>query len=177
MPQAKESNLADIVELGKAFFIALGDAVVDRIVLHTTKSGKDHKGRKFKPLSDKPQTPYFFSRGKGASRKVMRAESYKQKKARGGFDRQASTGGANLQLSGDMMADLQPSRPREDSITLSWPTHSERLIQNKDNGRIVTSESNPVAPGIERFIQKEVDKRTKKNIKAQNKVNVIKLGK
>jgi len=156
MPQVKESNLADIVELGKPFFIALADAVIDRIRLHTTKSGKDHKGKKFKPLSE----PYRTRKGAG---KLNRGES--------------AVGKANLEVSGDMMSDLQPSRPKKDSIILSWPAFSERLIHNKENGRIVTSESNPVAPGIERFIQKEVDKRTKKNIKAQNKVNVIKLGK
>lgn len=150
-------KLADIVKLGKPFFDHLGAELVDRIVVHTRDGGKDHKGNRFKKL-----TPEY--------------KDYKATTNKNGRD-QGSPAKANLWFSGETMLDLQRAKATRKSVTLNWPTRADVLDGNARRGRIVTSKKHPVAPGIERYIQKEVDKRTQKNIDKNNTTTTYKLGK
>ena len=155
MPRIRPTKLADVVKLGRDFFNLLGAEVVDRIVIHTRDGGKDHRGRMFKPLNPK-------------------YKEYKATTKKRGRD-QSSPAKANIWFSGETMLDLQRAKVNDKSVTLNWPSRSDVLRWNEKNGRVVTSKSNPVAPGIERYIQKQIDKRTKKNIRKNDTKTTYKL--
>ena len=66
----------------------------------------------------------------------------------------------------------------DNSVEVGWGnTESKKVIWNSDNGRTVTSKINPIAPQVEKVVQKLIDKQTKKNIKKNDTVTIIKLGK
>ena len=162
-------KMSKIVDLGRAWWVKLGAELVDAIFIHTTQKRLDHKGQKFKALSD---NPWLDKDGD------VIFEGYATRKRKGEFPSQSSTGGANLVLSGLMMTDLQPRRVTDNSVEVGWGnTESKKVIWNSDNGRTVTSKINPIAPQVEKVVQKLIDKQTKKNIKKNDTVTIIKLGK
>lgn len=170
-----------VTTLGKPFMIKIGSHMSDMIRDETVNKGQDVRGHKFKELSDQPQDPYFFTIGKGASRKVVPVESYKSKKARGGFRRQSEISErANLQLTGDMMQDLQVRRATKTKVWIGWSQHESLKVQgNADNGREITTRRKPVSDTVLASAMNRINRQIQLNIKkhASNKKLTIKLGK
>ena len=151
-------KLKDIPTFTKQFWKKLGDETADRIRVHTTKSGKDVNGKGFSPYST----------------------SYRARKASGKFKRQSSTSSkVDLQLTGDMMRNLQTRGFSRDNVVVGWSgTNAQKIQWNDDMGRTVTSKSKPVTNKIERFIFKEVDLAIARNAKeATSKPINLKIGK
>ena len=150
--------LRDIPTFTKQFWKGVGDEVADRIRVHTTKGGKDVEGRKFSPYST----------------------TYKARKGLGKYKRQSSTSTkVDLQLTGDMMRNLQTRGFTKDSVIVGWSgTNAQKIQWNADMGRVVTKSSMPVTKKIQRFILKEVDRFIEKNaIEATKKPINFKIGK
>jgi hypothetical protein len=151
-------KLKDIPTFTKQFWKKLGDETADRIRVHTTKGGKDVNGKGFSPYST----------------------SYRARKASGKFKRQSSTSSkVDLQLTGDMMRNLQTRGFSRDNVVVGWSgTNAQKIQWNDDMGRTVTSKSKPVTNKIERFIFKEVDLAIARNAKeATSKPINLKIGK
>ena len=151
-------TLRDIPTFTKQFWKGVGDEVSDQIRVHTTKGGKDVEGRNFEPY--KP--------------------TYKARKGLGKYKRQSSTSTkVDLQLTGDMMRNLQTRGFTKDSVVVGWSgTNAQKIQWNADMGRTVTSKQRPVSKGIERFIFKEVDLAIARNAKeATSKPINLKIGK
>jgi hypothetical protein len=126
--------------------------------VHITKGGKDVEGRKFQPYST----------------------SYKARKASGKFKRQSSTSTkVDLQLTGDMMRNLQTRGFTKDKVVIGWSGANAQKIQwNDDMGRTVTSNVRPVPKHVEKFILNEVDKHINKNAREATKKPInLKIGK
>jgi len=150
-------KFADIVRLGKTFFTHLGAEMSDVIRIQTIEKRLDVNGKKFKKLKSKR---YIEAKEAGTLRRAGAQEAV-----------------ANLHLTGDMMNALQPTNVQETEVTVSWVEQSEKLKGNAARGRVVTKKSKPVSKLTERYIQKEVDKKTKANIKKTDGVTIIKAGK
>ena len=153
---AKE--LKDIPTFTKQFWKGIGDEVADRIRVHTTKGGKDVEGRKFSPYST----------------------TYKARKGLGKYKRQSSTSTkVDLQLTGDMMRNLQTRGFTKDSVIVGWSgTNAQKIQWNADMGRVVTKSSMPVTKGTQRFILKEVERFIEKNAEEATKKPInFKIGK
>tara|TARA_R110002012_G_scaffold263145_1_gene445683 strand:+ start:22739 stop:23203 length:465 start_codon:yes stop_codon:yes gene_type:complete len=153
---AKE--LRDIPTFTKRFWKGIGDETADRIRVHTTKDGKDVNGKKFQQYST----------------------SYKARKASGKFKRQSSTSSkVDLQLTGDMMRNLQTRGFTKDNVVIGWSgANASKVEWNDDMGRTITSNVRPVSKGIERFILNEVDKHIEKNAREAVKKPInLKIGK
>lgn len=151
-------KLKDIPTFTKQFWKKLGDETADRIRVHTTKGGKDVNGKGFSPYST----------------------SYRARKVSGKFKRQSSTSSkVDLQLTGDMMRNLQTRGFSRDNVVVGWSgTNAQKIQWNDDMGRTVTSKSKPVTNKIERFIFKEVDLAIARNAKeATSKPINLKIGK
>jgi hypothetical protein len=151
-------KLKDIPTFTKQFWKKLGDETADRIRVHTTKGGKDVNNKPFEAYSTK----------------------YRTRKASGKFKRQSSTSSkVDLQLTGDMMRNLQTRGFSRDNVVIGWRQENAQKIQwNADMGRTVTSKQRPVSKGIERFIFKEVDLAIARNAKeATSKPINLKIGK
>ena len=122
------------------------------------KIGKDVEGKKFKPYS----------------------RSYKARKALGRVKRQSSTSSkVDLQLTGDMMRNLQTRGFTNNQVTIGWSsTNAQKIQWNADMGRIVTKKSMPVPRGVQKFILNKVDNFIKDNAKqATSKPITLKIGK
>ena len=151
-------KLQDIPILTKQFWKKLGDETADRIRVHTTKGGKDVHNKSFEGYST----------------------IYKARKTSGKYKRQSSTSSKpDLQLTGDMMRNLQTRGFSKDNVIIGWSgTNAQKIEWNKDMGRTVTSKQRPVFKGIERFILKEVDLAIARNAKeATSKAISFKIGK
>lgn len=151
-------KLKDIPTFTKQFWKKLGDETADRIRVHTTKDGKDVNNKPFEVYSTK----------------------YRTRKASGKFKRQSSTSSkVDLQLTGDMMRNLQTRGFSRDNVVIGWRQENAQKIQwNADMGRTVTSKSKPVTNKIEKFIFKEVDLAIARNAKeAISKPINLKIGK
>ncbi len=151
-------KLKDIPTFTKQFWKKLGDETADRIRVHTTKGGKDVNNKPFEVYSTK----------------------YRTRKASGKFKRQSSTSSkVDLQLTGDMMRNLQTRGFSRDNVVVGWSgTNAQKIQWNDDMGRAVTSKQRPVSKGIERFIFKEVDLAIARNAKeATSKPINLKIGK
>jgi len=151
-------KLKDIPTFTKQFWKKLGDETADRIRVHTTKGGKDVNSKPFEVYSTK----------------------YRTRKASGKFKRQSSTSSkVDLQLTGDMMRNLQTRGFSRDNVVVGWSgTNAQKIQWNDDMGRAVTSKQRPVSKGIERFIFKEVDLAIARNAKeATSKPINLKIGK
>lgn len=151
------ANLGKIPEFKRSFWKAIGDEVADRIRVHTTKGGKDVFNKNFKQYS------------KGYAER-------KPKIARGG---QNFGSKVNLQLSGDMMRNLQTRGFTNESVVIGWSgVEAQKIGWNSEMGRSVTTRSKPVSSGVLRFVLKEIDRQIEKNIKRQTSKPInYKIGK
>jgi hypothetical protein len=134
----------DILKYKKSFWKKLGDEISDKIRVDTI-SGKDVKGKAFKTYT----TDY-------ANRKASRK-----------FKRQSSTSTKpDLQLTGDMMRNLQTRGATADGVTIGWSgTLAQRVQWNDDMGRTVTSTTKPLSDKIEKFAINQLGRITDANIK------------
>lgn len=151
-------TLKDIPTFTRQFWKGVGDEVADQIRVHTTKGGKDVEGKQFNPYKS----------------------IYKARKSAGKYRRQSSTSTkVDLQLTGDMMRNLQTRGFSKDNVIVGWSgTNAQKIQWNADMGRAVTKPSMPVNKGTQRFILKEVDRFIKKNAKQATKKPInFKIGK
>ena len=134
----------DILKYKKSFWKKLGDEISDKIRVDTI-SGKDVKGKAFRPYTT----------------------DYANRKSSGKFKRQSSTSRKpDLQLTGDMMRNLQTRGATPDGVTIGWSgTLAQRVQWNDDMGRTVTSTSKPLSDKIENFVIKQLGRITDANIK------------
>ncbi|MBT7081854.1 MAG: hypothetical protein HN929_10370 [Chloroflexi bacterium] len=151
------AKIADIVDMPRSWWIKVGAEVSDEIIDHTKNKGLDVQGRKFKPLD-----PEYAERKKsGDIRRVG-----------------AGNGEANLYATGDMLSDLNTKRATSKSVTIGWGLfESKKVVGNANNGRVITTRKRPLAKMVEKFLQKMIDKQTKRNIKKNDTITVHKLGK
>ena len=150
--------LREIPTFTKQFWKGVGDEVADRVRVHTTKGGKDVEGRKFSPYST----------------------TYKARKGLGKYKRQSSTSTkVDLQLTGDMMRNLQTRGFTKDNVIIGWSgTNAQKIRWNADMGRVVTKPSMPISKGTQRFILKEVERFIEKNAEEATKKPInFKIGK
>ena len=150
--------LREIPTFTKQFWKEVGDEVADRVRVHTTKGGKDVEGRKFSPYST----------------------TYKARKGLGKYKRQSSTSTkVDLQLTGDMMRNLQTRGFTKDNVIIGWSgTNAQKIRWNADMGRVVTKPSMPISKGTQRFILKEVERFIEKNAEEATKKPInFKIGK
>ena len=150
------TQISNIVDLGRQWFRRTGQELVDRIVIHTRDKRLDVDDRPFKPLS----------------------QPYGKRKATGQLRRQdESSRGPNLWLTGDMMSALSTKRVTPRSVLIGWDAfQSEKLRGNAKRGRVVTKRKKPIAGTIEKWLQKRIDAKTRKNIKKNDTRTVHKLG-
>ena len=134
----------DILKYKKSFWKKLGDEISDKIRVDTI-SGKDVKGKPFRPYTT----------------------DYANSKASGKFKRQSSTSRKpDLQLTGDMMRNLQTRGATADGVTIGWSgTLAQRVQWNDDMGRTVTSTAKPLSDKIEKFAINQLGRITDANIK------------
>ena len=151
------SKLADIVKMGRPWWIRLGAELSDKIISHTKDKKLDVNDRRFKRLS----------------------KEYAERKASGKLRRVGSgNGDANLFATGDMLGDLNTKRSSSSSVVIGWGAReSQKVVGNADKGRVITNKSKPLSKMVEKFLQKMIDRQTKKNIKKNDTVTVHKLGK
>ena len=135
----------DILKYKKSFWKKLGDEISDKIRVQTTKSGKDVFNKAFKSYTT----------------------DYANSKASGKFKRQSSTSRKpDLQLTGDMMRNLQTRGATPDGVTIGWSgTLAQRVQWNDDMGRTVTSTEKALSDKIANFVVKQLGRITDANIK------------
>jgi len=139
----------------RQWWTRLGEEIAERIRIRT-KSGKGVKGS-FKGYSD----------------------SYKKRKSANKFKRQSSQSTTpDLTLTGDMMRDLQTRGASKSGVTIGWTgSFAERVRQNEDMGRTITSDSQALATPIQNWVKKEFDREVGRKIKKQSgQKTVIKVG-
>ena len=134
----------DILKYKRSFWKKLGDEISDKIRVDTI-SGKYVKGNPFGPYTT----------------------DYANRKASGNFKRQSSTTRKpDLQLTGDMMRNLQTRGVTADGVTIGWSgTLAQRVQWNDDMGRTVTSTAQPLSDKIEKFAINQLGRITDANIK------------
>ena len=134
----------DILKYKKSFWKKLGDEISDKIRVDTI-SGKDVKGKAFRPYTT----------------------DYANRKSSGKFKRQSSTSRKpDLQLTGDMMRNLQTRGATADGATIGWSgTLAQRVQWNDDMKRTVTSTAQPLSDKIEKFAINQLGRITDANIK------------
>ena len=171
------ADLGKIPEFKKSFWKAIGDEVADRIRVHTTKGGKDVFNKNFTPYQR--HAPFWFTKKVNGKTIRVYAEDYptrKPKIARGGGNFGSKV---NLQLSGDMMRNLQTRGFTNDSVVIGWSgAEAQKIGWNSEMGRSVTTKKKPISDGALRFVLKEIDRQIEKNIKKQTSKPInYKIGK
>ena len=138
------SKAQDILKYKRSFWKKLGDEISDKVRADTI-GGKDVSGKAFKSYT----------------------KDYANRKASGKFKRQSSTSRKpDLQLTGDMMRNLQTRGATADGVTIGWSgTLAQRVQWNDDMGRTVTSTSKPLSDRIEKFAIDQLGRITDANIK------------
>ena len=149
-------RVADIPRYTPHFWNRIANSVVRKMKEHGAKGGKDASGQTFKKYSD----AYRISKGSG---KLKRQTSSSTK--------------PDLTLTGDMWRDLkQIGSATKDGATIGWAAWGDKVEWNAEMGRTITTDRNPVAPSIQRFIMKEIDRETEKNLKKAADTTTITIG-
>jgi len=145
-------SLETIPQMNPMFWKELGDEIADKIRVHTTKGSKDVYGKKFKKYSQ----GYIKSnlrRGKTNGTKV------------------------DLELSGDMMRNLQIRGYDRYGVTIGWnDVDAQKVEWNDEMGRTVTTETKPLSDGVWRYAEKQLDKQMDKNLKLVAETTTITIG-
>ena len=117
--------------------------------------------------------------GKGATGNFKQYTSkYKSRKVAGKFKRQSSNSGTpDLQLSGDMLRDLQVRGANRESVKIGWTgSFAERVQHNADMGREITTKKDPISKDLQNYATKQVRRMFGKGIdKVYNKTQTIKV--
>lgn len=137
------------------FWKKLGDEIADKIRVHTI-DGKDVNDKGFKSYS----------------------KGYAKAKAQGKFKRQSSKSiKPDLQLTGDMMRNLQVRGATPTGVTIGWSgTNAEKVQWNDDMGRTITTDRKPLSDSVWRFAEKELNKQIDKNLKLVAETTTINIG-
>ncbi len=148
-------KLQTIPEFSPSWWKKLGDEIADKIRVHTI-SGKDIKDKRFKPYS----------------------KGYVKAKSQGKYKRQSSKSTKpDLQLTGDMMRNLQVRGATPNGVTIGWSgTNAEKVQWNDDMGRTVTTDSKPLSDKVWSFAGKEFNKEIDKNLKLVADTKTIVIG-
>jgi len=145
-------SLETIPQMNPMFWKKLGDEIADKIRVHTTKNSKDVDGKPFKKYSD-GYVKANLRRGKTNGTKV------------------------DLELSGDMMRNLQVRTATPYGVTIGWSgTNAEKVQWNADMGRTVTTDSKPLSDKVWKHAEKELSKQINKNLKAVAETTTITIG-
>ena len=153
---AKELN--DIPKFKRSFWKKIGDEVADSIRIDTTKKGIDVRGSSFNKYSEK----------------------YRIRKSKGGLKRQSSTSTKpDLQLTGDMMRNLQTRGFTKNNAIIGWSgTNAQKVEWNANMGREVTTDTVPISKKNQNFVLKMISNKIEKNIKdATKQPLIIRIGK
>ena len=153
---AKELN--DIPKFKRSFWKKIGDKVADSIRIDTTKKGIDVRGSSFNKYSEK----------------------YRIRKSKGGLKRQSSTSTKpDLQLTGDMMRNLQTRGFTKNNAIIGWSgTNAQKVEWNANIGREVTTDTVPISKKNQNFVLKMISNKIEKNIKdATKQPLIIRIGK
>ena len=153
---AKELN--DIPKFKRSFWKKIGDEVADSIRIDTTKKGIDVRGSSFNKYSEK----------------------YRIRKSKGGLKRQSSTSTKpDLQLTGDMMRNLQTRGFTKNNAIIGWSgTNAQKVEWNANMGREVTTDTVPISKKNQNFVLKMISNEIEKNIKdATKQPLIIRIGK
>ena len=153
---AKELN--DIPKFKRSFWKKIGDKVADSIRIDTTKKGIDVRGSSFNKYSEK----------------------YRIRKSKGGLKRQSSTSTKpDLQLTGDMMRNLQTRGFTKNNAIIGWSgTNAQKVQWNANMGREVTTDTVPISKKNQNFVLKMISNEIEKNIKdATKQPLIIRIGK
>ena len=132
-----------ITKLNPAWWRRFGERLADKIRVHTHINALDVDDRPFRKLSAK----------------------YAARKAAGGSRFTAQKPIANLKLTGDLQKDLQHIKSGRNFTLIGWPSDSEKLAGLQKRGRVVTTRKKPVSGFIERWIQREIDRETNRNVR------------
>ena len=103
---------------------------------------------------------------------------YRARKVAGKFPRQSSKSSKpDLQLSGDMLRDLQVRGANRDSVQIGWTgSFAQRVIHNAEAGREITRSGKALAKELETYTHKEVKRLFNKQLnKNFNKTTHIKI--
>ena len=132
--------------------------MADSIRIDTTKKGIDVRGSSFNKYSEK----------------------YRIRKSKGGLKRQSSTSTKpDLQLTGDMMRNLQTRGFTKNNAIIGWSgTNAQKVEWNADMGREVTTDTVPISKKNQNFVLKMISNEIEKNIKdATKQPLIIRIGK
>ena len=145
--------ISKVVDISGSFWRTLANSVIKKV-----KSG----GKK----------------GKGAEGSFKKySASYKKRKAGGKFNRQSSTSvKPDLTLTGDMWQDFQVIDVDKKGAIIGWASEGDKVEWAEKTGRAITTDKNPVAPKIQKYILKNIDKELEKNIKKVADTTTIKIG-
>lgn len=128
-------------------FIFLGETICDRIRTRTRK-GKDVEEKKFKKLS----TDYAKLKKTGK----IKNQRYKK------------TNPTDLQLTGDMLRDLQVQSSSDSHVTIGWQgTFAERVRHNEKNKRFMSTEKLPISKSDQDLVFDTLDKEIDENVENQ----------
>ncbi len=118
-------------------------------------------------------------KGKGISGQFKQySKQYRARKTAGKFQRQSSKSAMpDLQLSGDMLRDLQVRGANRESVTIGWTgSFAERVEHNAEMGREITTKKEPLSKGLQNYATKQVRRMFGKGLdKVYNKTTTIKV--
>ena len=151
------SKAQDILKYKRSFWKKLGDEISDKIRVQTTKSRKDVFNKPFRAYSSQ------YAKYKAMGGVKTRGKNKGKKR----FPGQSSTSTKpDLQLTGDMMRNLQTRGATPDGVTIGWSgTLAQRVQYNDDMGRTVTATSKPLSDRIAKFVENQLGRITDANIK------------
>ena len=151
-------KLNDIPKFKRSFWKKIGDEVADSIRVDTTKKGIDVRGSSFNKYSEK----------------------YRIRKSKRVFKGQSSTSTKpDLQLTGDMMRNLQTRGFTKNNVIIGWSgTNAQKVEWNANMGREVTTDTVPISKKNQNFVLKMISNEIEKNIKdATKQPLIIRIGK
>ena len=117
--------------------------------------------------------------GKGSSGQFKKySQQYEDRKVAGKIKGQSFYSGTpDLQLSGDMLRDLQVRGANRESVKIGWTgSFAERVQHNADMGREITTKKDPISKDLQNYATKQVRRMFGKGIdKVYNKTQTIKV--
>ena len=103
---------------------------------------------------------------------------YKARKTAGKFARQSSNSGTpDLQLTGDMLRDLQVRSATNESVKIGWSgPNAQKVKWNEDTGRAITKKEKPLSSELQKDATRQVKLMFGRSIKkAYGKTKTIKV--
>ena len=156
--------LQEAVEYTPTFWREVGVGSVRRTREHIFVDGKDVKGKRFRA----------YAPAKAGQ------ESYISKKLAGKLPRTATnlvSSKVNLINTSDFMRDLQIiGSPTRKGVIIGWPAEGGKVRVANDTGREVSTSRDPIPLSVRKWIDREIDKHTRR-VFAKRKDKNYKIGK